>query len=185
MYIKQLANIITISRIFLSILMLFTTPFSIVFFGLYLCCGITDILDGFIARKTNTSSKIGAILDSIADIVFLVITLYFIIPILLVEIPVWEIYLIIVIAIIRISAYIVGAIKFHIFVALHTILNKVTGIVLFFVPLLIQVVDNTILIGFSCIVAFISSFEELLCQIDAKYFNPNKKYFFDRYEVKD
>ena len=69
---KNLANIITVSRIIVSISIAFVIPFSSTFFLLYSYCGISDIIDGFVARKTHTESVRGALLDSIADIVFLV-----------------------------------------------------------------------------------------------------------------
>ena len=48
-----MANIITICRIVLSVLILFFSVFSPVFYALYVSAGITDMLDGFVARKMN------------------------------------------------------------------------------------------------------------------------------------
>ena len=64
------ADFITIIRIICAVLMLIPKPLSAEFFILYALCGLSDILDGFIARKTKTTSKPGSILDSIGDIVF-------------------------------------------------------------------------------------------------------------------
>ena len=36
-------------------------------------CGLTDVMDGIIARKTNTVSDFGAKLDTGADFIFAVI----------------------------------------------------------------------------------------------------------------
>ena len=65
-----MANSLTILRIVFSPLLLFLPPLSLSFDTLYILLGLTDILDGFIARKTKTTSKLGSILDSIGDIVF-------------------------------------------------------------------------------------------------------------------
>ena len=65
---KNIPNIITIIRIFLSITFVFIKPYSITFCIIYVLCGISDILDGYIARNTNTTSKIGSILDTLSDI---------------------------------------------------------------------------------------------------------------------
>lgn len=46
---KHIANIITISRILCSIWMLFGPVFSAGFYGLYLLCGFTDMVDGLVA----------------------------------------------------------------------------------------------------------------------------------------
>ena len=67
-----LASYITISRIILivpimhliSIQSLETNLLALV---LFLLAGITDYLDGYIARKTNTESSLGALLDLLAD----------------------------------------------------------------------------------------------------------------------
>ena len=67
---KYLPNIITIIRIPLSIAMLLVTPFSMFFWIFYLSCGLTDIIDGFLARKLHQESKFGAKLDSISDFIF-------------------------------------------------------------------------------------------------------------------
>ena len=58
-----MANIVTSCRILCSILMLFSPAFSVQFYILYLICGLTDMVDGTIARKTNTDSEFGAKLD--------------------------------------------------------------------------------------------------------------------------
>ena len=63
---KNLANYISVSRIIMSIMLLITKTFSTTFYIIYIYCGISDMLDGFIARKTKNESKIGAGLDSIA-----------------------------------------------------------------------------------------------------------------------
>lgn len=49
---KQIASIITVCRILGSIGLLFCPVFSASFYGLYLFCGLTDMVDGTIARKT-------------------------------------------------------------------------------------------------------------------------------------
>ena len=75
----HLANIITISRIvlILPVLLLISEErnlsnwFALLLFVL---AGITDNLDGYIARKTGTQSSLGALLDLMADKLLIVIT---------------------------------------------------------------------------------------------------------------
>ena len=69
---KHLANILTIFRIFGSILLLFFPAFSFAFYITYLLCGFSDMADGTVARKTNSTSKFGSQLDTIADFFFVV-----------------------------------------------------------------------------------------------------------------
>ena len=67
---KNAANVLTFSRILFAIAMLLASPFSAVFWICYLCAGLSDVLDGIVARKCKQESDFGARLDSIADFVF-------------------------------------------------------------------------------------------------------------------
>ena len=67
---KHLANILTISRIILAtILLIFFKKITILFLILYTIAEFTDIIDGTIARKTKSCSYMGALLDSVADLI--------------------------------------------------------------------------------------------------------------------
>ena len=67
---KYIANIVTVSRIIFSVLLLFTAPFLVYFYIFYLICGISDMIDGSIARYFHTESETGSKLDLLADFVF-------------------------------------------------------------------------------------------------------------------
>ena len=82
-----MANIITSIRILLSAVLLFFPVFSPAFFAVYLTSGFTDMIDGAVARKTNTVSEFGSRLDTIADIVFVAVCLIKLLPVL--NIPIW------------------------------------------------------------------------------------------------
>ena len=79
---KQLANIITGVRIIGSIALLFFPVFSFGFYAIYLLCGFSDMIDGTIARKTNTVSEFGSKLDTAADLVFVAVCLIKVLPLL-------------------------------------------------------------------------------------------------------
>lgn len=66
---KSIANYISISRILLVLTLIFIEPLSTTFYIIYFISGISDILDGFIARKYNVTSTLGEKLDSIADLI--------------------------------------------------------------------------------------------------------------------
>ena len=53
---KHIANYISISRIIMSIVLIATAPFSVMFYIIYIYCGISDMLDGYIARKSKNES---------------------------------------------------------------------------------------------------------------------------------
>ena len=73
--IKNVANILTGFRILSSILLLCFPVFSEAFYSIYLLCGFSDMIDGTIARKTNSASELGAKMDTVADLVFVAVSL--------------------------------------------------------------------------------------------------------------
>ena len=134
-----MANIITGSRILFSIALLFFPTFSPAFYVLYLAAGITDMIDGTVARKTGKASEFGARLVSIADIIFVLVCLVKLIPV--ISIPVWLYVWIGIIALIRIINIVSGFIMQKRFIMLHTIMNKVTGLLLFVLPLTVPFLE--------------------------------------------
>ena len=136
---KHIANIITSCRILCSILMLFFSAFSVQFYILYLFCGFSDMIDGTVARKTNSVSKFGANLDTVADFIFVVASMIKLLP--LVHIPKWLWIWVVVIATIKISVIMWGFIHKKKLISLHTIMNKTTGLLLFLLPLTLTLVE--------------------------------------------
>ena len=156
---KQIANIITISRILCSICLLLCSVFSIVFYIMYLFCGITDMTDGTIARKTRSVSTFGARLDTVADIVFLAVCFVKILP--LMQFPMWLWTWIVVIATIKIGNIIWGLICNKKLVSIHTILNKVTGFLLFLLPLTFNFIKPVYSSAVVCFLATLSAIIEI------------------------
>ena len=152
------ANIITGFRIVLSEALLFCTVFSPEFYILYLAAGITDMTDGTVARKTNTVSKFGERLDSAADMIFVLVCFIRLIPVL--DIPLWLYIWIAVIVLIRIVNIISGFVIQKRFVILHTIMNKLTGALLFILPLTLQFVDLSYSAAVVCCFATFSAVQE-------------------------
>ena len=76
------ANLLTLVRVPLALGLLTVSPLSPAFFLLYVLSGVTDMLDGPVARRTHTESRTGAKLDSLADAVFLAAVLYRLLPVL-------------------------------------------------------------------------------------------------------
>ena len=77
---KFIPNFITLIRIICTALIIFTESFSSIFFIFYFLCGLSDVLDGYIARKFKLCSKFGARLDSVADAFFIITILIKILP---------------------------------------------------------------------------------------------------------
>ena len=155
---KSIPNYITISRIVIALLLLLPKTFSIQFYMIYIYCGLSDILDGFIARKYKITSEFGTKIDSVADIVFVFVYLLKIIPVIeiSIEINVW----IIIIVLIKIFNIILGYIFYNKLILLHTVANKITGFVLFIIPLIINFIDLKILSILVCGIATFSAIQE-------------------------
>ena len=155
---KHIANIITSCRILCSIIMVFFPVFSVLFYIMYLLCGLTDMIDGTIARKTNADSKFGAKLDTVADFIFLVVALVKLLP----ELPIqrWLWIWTIVIAIIKISNIISGVILKKRFIVEHTIMNKITGLLFYLLPLTLNLIELKYSAIVLCIIATFSAIQE-------------------------
>lgn len=104
--IKHIANIVTGCRALGSVLLLFFPAFSVEFYIIYIICGFIDMIDGTIARKTNSTSELGAKIDTVADLAFITASLIKILPTF--NIPGWLWIGGIVIAIIKIGNIIWG-----------------------------------------------------------------------------
>ncbi len=123
MNVKNIPNIITLLRIVMAISMLFTEVFSISFYILYILCGLSDVADGYIARKYNLSTKFGNKFDTIADYIFVIACAIKIIPTVLFK-P-YQIIWISIIFVVKTFCMIKNKGISHHF------LNKITGILLF------------------------------------------------------
>ena len=163
---KQIANIVSSCRILLSITLLFCPMFSACFCGIYLLCGFTDMVDGTIARKTNTVSEFGARLDTTSDFIFFAVALIKLLPI--IHIPKWIWVWIVVIAIIKIFNVILGFAYTKKLISLHTVMNKITGLLLFLIPPALQFIEIKYSFAVVCIVATIAAIQELCYIVNDK-----------------
>ena len=85
----MIANAITYCRIIISMLMFLFSVFSPEFYVCYLIAGISDMIDGTIARKLGTSSKFGEKLDTVADFVFAAAALFKLLPVMKISMAIW------------------------------------------------------------------------------------------------
>ena len=122
---RQIPNLLSTSRIVLCLPLLLVDAMTLPFWTLYVTAGLTDMLDGFLARRWGVESKFGARLDSLADFVFVIAAGYKLFPYLKLPATLWM--MIGLIAMMKasnaVSAYLVRQrIEF-----LHTKANKLTG----------------------------------------------------------
>jgi len=169
-----LPNAITTLRIVGTAGLMFISPLSTAFYVVYSLTGLTDLLDGWIARKTHTTTKLGAKLDSIADLLFYLVMLLRILPVLykLLSTDIW--YFVGAIVLLRVVSYGTAAIKYRQFASLHTPLNKITGFAMFCVPYALQTTFAVPVCWIVCGLSGVSSAHELILHITGKT-EPSKK----------
>lgn len=150
-----MANVLTAGRIVLALALLFLRPGGIPFAAVYLLGGLTDLLDGPLARRTGTVSAFGAKLDTLADICFFVCAAARLVPYL--QIPPRLFGWAAGIAGVKLFNILCGLLLHGSFPAVHTLTNKIAGGLLFFFPLAVPfagvTLGGTVLCAFSTFAA--------------------------------
>lgn len=163
---KQIANIISFSRIIGAFVLFFFNTISNAFLGVYIYCGFTDLVDGPIARKLKSESIFGSIMDTTGD----VLTYFALAKVLIIQelLPLWF-YLWEGIAVILflISASI-AKIKCGKFYFVHSKFGKLMGVSMFILPFVMQIIDVLIWIGVICAVSNIAAIESIFIQSKQK-----------------
>ena len=126
---KRIPNILSSLRFVGAACLLFCNRAGTVFWILYALCGISDMLDGYLARKLNAETKVGVVLDSMADLCFVVCSATCLVPIL--HIPTWLWIWAGVIVVIKLTNQISALVINHRLCFPHTRANKLTGLLLF------------------------------------------------------
>ena len=135
-------------------------PLSSAWFSvLYLFCGLTDMIDGTIARRTGAVSKFGARLDTVADFVFVLVCAIKILP--LMHMPVWLWVWIALIAFTKVFNIMLGFIYNKKLTSIHSVLNKTTGFALFLLPLTLSFIEITYSVTTICVIATVAAVQEV------------------------
>jgi len=179
---KHIPNILTSLRILCASLLLAAPVYSARFYLLYLICGVTDFLDGRLARRFHVASKAGASLDNIADYTLLMSTAIKVLPTLLLDL--WALVWGICMLTAHISSSVIAWIKYKRIVVLHTVANKLLGGAVYVIPLLAGLGSHTLLIsiisGFMCF----SVPEEIYLLLASKQLEPDVRgVFFDNSNI--
>ena len=141
-----------------SIGLLFCSVFSACFYRLYIFCGLTDMVDGTVARKTGAASSFGARLDTVADFLFVIASFVKLVPV--IRISVWIWVWAAVIAMGKLVTLFWGFTQMKQMPSLHTIANKATGLGLFLLPLTMSFVDLRYTAPVVCVIATIAAIQE-------------------------
>jgi phosphatidylglycerophosphate synthase len=175
---KYIPNILSVLRIICSVLLILFINDRIGFVFLYFVIGLTDILDGFIARKFKLESEFGARLDSFADFIFYIMLVFIFTKLYSSIILVNYKVALVGIVFIRLLNLLLTKLKYKKFVFVHTIVNKISGVLLYFLPVIILFKQSDIIIWITLIFAFIAAIEELLITIKYSEVKLNRKSIF-------
>jgi CDP-diacylglycerol--glycerol-3-phosphate 3-phosphatidyltransferase len=172
---------LSVARIALSILLFFLFERFDWFLACYLLAGLTDVLDGYAARKLNARTSLGAKLDSIGDLVYYAALLTWLIAR---HGEVWKAYAVLIaliapIALLRLINVVLGFIKYKKWIMIHTIANKLVGFLIFLAPLWVWIERREVWIVVLA-VALLAPIEEfiILLRSDKETIDLNRKGLF-------
>jgi len=167
---RNIPNILSLSRIVLSFGMFFVAQKPRVLFWVIVVCGITDALDGFLARRLHCESDLGARLDSLGDLLFFSALVLYVVRY---QMDAIQKYLLGIYAIflIKTISLVVCTIKNHTTYSLHTYGNKLTGILVVVSICLILLTGDGMFTAVLVVIGILSAIEELL--IMSLYKNPD------------
>ncbi|MBR6045912.1 MAG: CDP-alcohol phosphatidyltransferase family protein [Ruminococcus sp.] len=156
--IKRTADLITLVRVVCSAALLFCTALSVPFYVLYIIAGFTDMIDGTVARKTGTVSEFGSKLDTVADLIFVIVCMIKLLPVL--DIEIWMYICIGTIAVVKAVNTASGFILHGRFIPVHSVMNKITGGLLFALPLTVSFIDLRYSAAVVCAAAAFAAVQE-------------------------
>jgi len=177
---KQVPNILSLCRIGFSLALLFALDSPVAFVALYLLCGITDVLDGYLARRFRIESKLGAQLDSIGDFLFWAIVLYLLFFKANIDYSMGLIIGIIVIAVLRAVNFLITRLRFCEWGMLHSWGNKATGLLLFILlPVCLITEKIAAPVGILlCVAGVLSALDEMAVLLSSNEYDATRKGFF-------
>ena len=156
-----MANAVTGIRVVCALALIFCPPFSVWFYLFCTVGGISDVLDGILARHLGKETKFGAQFDTIADTLFIGIVILKTVR--AIPVPLWSIIWIVCIAVMKIINMISGFVIYKRFVCEHTVMNKLCGVLLFAFPLCLGLLSHkavTGMIALLCAIATVAAIQE-------------------------
>lgn len=167
--IKHVPNILSASRFPLSVLLVLFVTYPIRFLVLYVVTGVTDFLDGWLARKYHLKTTFGAKLDSFADAFFgfsLIVALFGRLQ-LLSQLQWYVLAALVTLGLLKVVNLFYTRRKFGVWSTMHTLANKFTALpFLALVPIMVFTgeitswLSTTLLVLVICV--FLANLEETL-----------------------
>ena len=160
---KQLANVLSGARILAGVsLYFFNSITSVWFIAIYTFCGLTDLIDGPIARKTHSDSAVGGLLDTVGDVV----TYVALAKILLSQklVPTYILLWFIGDAVGILSSGLIALVRHGRFLLCHALFGKIMGGAIFLLPFASKLVPMIAYLVFFCVIATLAAVESILIQ---------------------
>ncbi|MCL1844461.1 MAG: CDP-alcohol phosphatidyltransferase family protein [Defluviitaleaceae bacterium] len=165
---KHIPNILSVARILLAtsllVLSIILTNFvlSPLFLLIYTIAGVTDMLDGPLARKFNAVTPLGANLDGAADYTFTAIALILVVPQL--GLNMLSIAIIFGVVLLKLIGMVVGYIRYKQLMMMHTYAAKTGAMLAFSVPMILFVtgVNANLLVIFIGTYVYLFLLEEIV-----------------------
>ena len=149
---RAIPNVLSLLRLMGAAVLVFL-PVGGGFWAVYLLCGLSDMLDGALARRLKAESELGSKLDSLGDLALVIVCAVRLLPGL--ELAVWA----------WVWIGIIAAVKLLCFAAAkeipHTKLNKLTGACLFALLPVVLLWERNFTVIFLCALASLSAAQEL------------------------
>lgn len=170
---KYVPNILSIIRLICIIPLLLLTPLELPFMIVYVLAGLTDMVDGPVARKFNVSSQFGAALDGGADVLLVIVVLFRLIPI--VEVSNWIVIWIVFAVAMKLSASVIGYIRHKQVIFLHTYIGKFFIFMLFLFPVFYIFIEADTILTALLILAMVVFAEDIFINATSKEVNLDDK----------
>lgn len=168
---RYLPNLLTALRLLLSPILLLFPPAKGAYLAIYALCGVTDVLDGFLARHFHVESVAGARLDSAANFLLTAILLWTLWPV--IQPGETALILIGITILLRFGAAVTARIRFGRLGFLHTMGNKLTGALLFLYPFSLPLGMGQLPLILPCSVALLTAAEELIIELTSRDWRPD------------
>jgi CDP-diacylglycerol--glycerol-3-phosphate 3-phosphatidyltransferase len=175
-----LPNLLSFSRIPCALLLPIAWHRPFTFVTLYLFVGVTDLLDGYLARKLGVASDFGARLDSLADLVFYLVLLALLIERFAFHFTALTQVLLATVLLLRLMNMLLARWKYGRFVFVHTLANKATGVLAYLLPLLLFSGVNRALVLWILIIALLAAVDELFITIRYREVLYDRRSFFHK-----
>ncbi|QDR80023.1 pgsA: CDP-diacylglycerol--glycerol-3-phosphate 3-phosphatidyltransferase [Sporomusa termitida] len=172
-----LPNVLSCLRIVLALLLVLLSESPALFTITYIVCGITDIADGYIARKYNAATKLGSKLDSLGDFIFWAV----VVAVLFFRTSIYTDSLVLtgglVVTIMRAANFLITKIKFKQWGMLHSTGNKAAGLALYLaLPICVLLGYMPLYLAIPVfIIALLSALEEMAILVTSNKYNANRK----------